>query len=780
LIVLPVIRRRWRISAALSVLALVALAAVAGLFAPLDGALRSARFELADRAPSGEMVLVEIDAASLQKFGVWPWPRRIHAEVLDRLMTLGAAEVVFDIDFSTASNEADDSMLEGALERAGGYAFLAAFAQTTANGTVVINEPLPRFAAHADPVLVNVDGDGTHLTQSLPARLVVGAEQITAVAARLEPAMPAPDRIFIDFGIDLTSIDRISVADLLGGRVDPGRIADKQVVVGSSAVELRDFFRVPRFGVISGPMVQVAATETLKAGRSLTELGQAPASVLSMLLAFAMFLGRKRLRLGGWLLLALLASVAVEAMACLVQMLGAVTLDTAVFHATGAACLLLAMLRERAARWNAFIHQQGRLLYLATHDAFTGAFSRQALVDQVNAHLLAGRGQRITVVRLERLDSAIASLGHAVGEAVAVEVAERLEKVIGNTPARLGTDLFGWSQPDLPDSVLQMRLLGVLGALVAPYAVGGHVVVLDPRFGSSLGSVADQTAEDLLRQAEVALSTFSSEPGKTAVFDPEHDRRAKQRRFLDVALRQALERGEFFLLYQPQHDLRTGEMIGVEALVRWQSGELGLVSPADFIPLAEETGLIVELGAWVLERACREAMQWTWSGRLSVNVSVEQFRLGNIVETVRAALARTNFPPERLDLEITESLFASSDSKLVADLEALRSMGIGIALDDFGTGYSSLSYLTTLPIDKLKIDQSFVRQLPHAQKEVLVETIVLMARRLGKTIVAEGIETTEQRDYLANLACDMGQGYLFGKPSRPEQLGLSDGTRRAA
>ena len=769
---------RGRFSAISLLVSLVLTIAWTGGFAPIDQALRAIRFQIADQAPSGETVLVEIDAASLEAFGVWPWPRSIHASLLDKLLELGAADIVFDIDFSTASFPEDDAALEAALERAGGYAFLAAFAQTATNGQVIVNRPLARFAAHADSVLVNVDGDGTHLLQSVPMKLP--GENIPSVAARLVPTAEVGNQLFIDFGIDLDAIDRISVLELLEGSPDPGRFYNKQVIIGASAVELRDFFRVPRFGVVPGPLVQVAATETLKAGRGVQELGEFVALALSILLTPFLFVGRRLFSLAWLTFLGVVTAISVEVLACFALLLGPWAFDTVAVHVAVGLCLLLGLLEERSLRWREYLRQQARMTYLATHDPSSRAHSRQALVDQVNGEIASGKLCRISMLRLGRLDGAIVGLGHAVGEGVAREAARRIEQHIGRTPARVGRDLFAWLHGDDDTEGLSASSSLAMMAVGQSYLVDGHVVVLDPEVGLSGLARPQDGAEELLRQAEVALVAAHSLRSKTEIFDPAEDDGIKQRRILDVALRQAMAKREFFLLYQPQHDLRSGDMIGVEALVRWRSPVFGLVSPADFIPLAEETGLIVQLGGWVLEQACLEAMQWDWNGRLAVNVSVGQFRLGNLADDVRAVLERTGFPAARLDLEITESLFAGIDPKLLADLATIRALGVGIALDDFGTGYSSLSALATLPVDKIKIDQSFVRPLPDADKEMLVETIVLLAKRLGKTLVAEGIETEEQRDYLRKLQCDVGQGYFFGRPSLPETLDLVKRTVRIA
>ncbi|WP_108459718.1 putative bifunctional diguanylate cyclase/phosphodiesterase [Devosia naphthalenivorans] len=750
----------------------------AGVLAPLDQALQEMRFEASDRPASGETLFVEIDSKSLQDVGVWPWPRQVHANVLDRLMQLGVAEVVLDIDFSTASTPEGDLALEQALERAGGYVFLAAFQQSMADGTVVLNVPLERFATHSEPVLVNVDGDGTGLLRSVPAGLP--AAGIRSVAAALVPQSPiSRAAIAIDYGIDLRSIQRVSVSDLLYGDFNHTLFANKQVIVGASAIELRDFFRVPRFGVIPGPLVQLAATETLKAGRPISDLGLAPALAIA-LVAIALFASRKgRMSTAPLAWVVLGSMLLMEVAAWLVLRERHLTLDTAAFHVFAVLLVLISLLHERAMHWRQIFRQQARLAYLASHDAVTGAHSRQALLDELEGYLSSG-GASVFLVQLGRLDSTIAALGHEVGDCVAVEVAQRLEKRLGSKPARIANDVFAWSLPKELRAEHQIALRrSVSACLDEPYAVNGHSVVLDTRFASSTMDAAGVGSE-LLRQAEVALSEARRENLKVVAYTSEQSDRINDRRMRDIALREALGREEFFLLYQPQIDLRSGDLMGVEALVRWQSGSLGLVSPADFIPLAEETGLIVNLGKWILVEACTRAARWNWDGRLSVNVSSIQFRRSDMVTTVRQALEQSGLPANRLDLELTESLLVDDDPAILSTLEELRQMGVSLALDDFGTGYSSLSYLSRLPIDKIKIDQSFVRPLPEPNNEAIVETIVLMARRLSMSIVAEGIETAEQRDYLAALGCQVGQGYLFGRPSTPKSLGLEAAETAAA
>ena len=761
----------WAVAGPLAAFVVAFTLALSGLLAPVDQALAEMRFRITDQPASGETLFVEIDASSLAEIGVWPWPRQVHAEVLDRLMQLGAAEVVFDIDFSTASTPEGDLAFERALERAGGYAYLAAFQQVAADGSVVLNVPLERFAAHAEPVLVNVDGDGTALLRSVPVQLRAAADIPSLALALVPDAQLWGANIVIDYGIDLNSIERVSVRQILSGNLDTALFANKQVVVGASAVELRDFFRVPRFGVIPGPLVQLAATETLKSGQQLNNLGLMPTLVGTLVaLAVLVFVGRYLpvVRLA-WAALAGVLSV--EAGALLALHMVNVTLDTGAFHVFAMLLVLASLLRERALHWRQIFRQQALLAHLASHDAVTDALSRQALVHQLETHLKSGSGS-VFLVELVRFDSTVAALGHEVGDAVAVQVTQRLERELGLRPARIANDVFAWahSRRLLPEQQTAL-CRSASSVLDAPYAIKGHSIILDTRFGSSAAS-GEQLAPELLRQAEVALTEARETGVKAVAYAPEQSERVNKRRLQDLALRKAIERQEFFLLYQPQIDLRTGKPVGVEALVRWQSDTLGLVSPADFIPLAEETGLIVALGEWILLKACDQAMQWKWDGRLSINVSSAQFRLSDMVGTVQAALRQTGFPAHRLDIELTESLFVGNDKKVLSSLVALRQMGVQIALDDFGTGYSSLSYLSRLPIDKIKIDQSFIRPLPESHNEAIVETIVLMANRLGKSLVAEGVETAAQRDYLAGLGCQVGQGYLFGRPALPDKLGL--------
>jgi predicted signal transduction protein with EAL and GGDEF domain len=446
---------------------------------------------------------------------------------------------------------------------------------------------------------------------------------------------------------------------------------------------------------------------------------------------------------------------------------GALIVETLPFHAAAAALVLVALLEERARRWLEAREQQAQFAWLARHDAASGARSRHAFLADLDRQLAVEPAASLMLVHVGRLEAVNASLGHEVADAVAAEAVARLRSLFKILPARIGGDVFALNLPagldDTHRSLLPARLRVMLGQ---PFEVEGHQVVVSPTCGFSETSPETRVgAAELLRQAEVALATARQNRTGSALFTQAQAQRIADRRRLDLALRRALNESQFHLLFQPQIDLKSGAMVGVEALVRWQSPELGLVSPADFIPVAEESGVIVALGDWVMREACRQAAEWHWTGNISVNVSTIQFRLGNVVGTVKRALAESGLAPEWLDLEITESVFIDNDETVRSTLEELRALGVTIALDDFGTGYSSLGYLNKAVFHKLKIDGSFVREAADNRETVaIIQSIVQLAKSFRMTVTAEGVETADDFTRMRDLGCHQIQGYLFGRP----------------
>ena len=769
------LRGRARSALFLLLLGAIALAGLTGIFTPLDNALRDARFALTTRGTTGDTVFVDIDSASLKSVGVWPWPRHLHAQMLDTLMQLGATDVVFDIDFSASSTEPEDAAFERALSDAGGYAYLAAFLQhsSATSGAPSFNLPLPRFLKNAAPVAVNVSLDTAGLVRTYPLALAIGGTVVPSAAAVLAGrTASAGDSAGIDFSIDPASIRRISAADLLAGHVDPSLVRGRQVVIGASAVELRDYFVVPRYGIVPGALLQALAAETVKQGRALAPLGPWPGLAVLLVLVGAGAMARRRLGIV-WIGAAAIGSVAVgEIVADALQIQWAMLLDTATLDiglASAWVTMLVSELRRRGAEKR---KAEERLIYLATHDPLTGTLSRTRFVSEIETVAKSGSPFAVIAFDLRRFRTINNTLGHAEGDRLLKQVATRLSNVAPGAIARLGGDSFALLLPRLEAGSLTGLCRVIIDHLSFPYELGGHQATIAASCGVAVSDVSGTDPEILLAHADMALAA-AKRRGSTgvAVFAPEMLTGLVERQVLDAALRSAVLNRQIELHYQPQVDLRTGAPIGVEALARWTSPELGVVSPLRFIAAAEETGLIVEIGRNALLVGCAQAAAWPEHIRMAVNVSPVQFELSDVAADIAAALKASGLDPERLDIEITESVFVANLAATIDKLEAIRRMGVGIALDDFGTGYSSLAYLGRLPIDKIKIDQSFVRRLPaDREAQAIVATVMSLARALNKSVVAEGIETAEQAALLKANGCEIGQGYYFGRPAAPGAL----------
>ncbi|MBE7247540.1 MAG: EAL domain-containing protein, partial [Actinomycetospora chiangmaiensis] len=313
------------------------------------------------------------------------------------------------------------------------------------------------------------------------------------------------------------------------------------------------------------------------------------------------------------------------------------------------------------------------------------------------------------------------------------------------------------------------RIVDLIGRT---YMVEGHLLTIGASVGVALAPEDGADADRLLKNADLALYRAKLDGrGTYRFFEPEMDARMQARRKLELDMRQALARREFQLHYQPQLQLESERLIGCEALIRWRHPDRGLVSPLDFIPLAEEIGLIVPIGEWVIRQACRDAMTWPAHMSVAVNVSPAQFKSDRLVETIISALATSGLPARRLEVEITEGVLLQENAKTLQTLHRLRELGVRVSMDDFGTGYSSLSYLRSFPFDKIKIDRSFVKDLASKPDgEAIIRAIAGLGKSLGMTTVAEGVETSEQMQRIRLEGCTDVQGYLISKPVPTEDL----------
>ena len=419
-----------------------------------------------------------------------------------------------------------------------------------------------------------------------------------------------------------------------------------------------------------------------------------------------------------------------------------------------------------------------QISFMARHDTLTRLPNRMLFAERVDDALKRlGRGEGFAVLclDLDRFKQVNDTLGHPAGDELLRQAAERLEACVRevDTVCRLGGDEFAIVQcgisRDEDTAVLAKR---VIATMSEPMHIDGRPVSVGVSVGIALAPRDGTSRVTLMKNADAALYRAKEDGrGVWRCFEPEMDARLQARNALEMDLQRALAEDQFEVYYQPLYDIAEGRIGGFEALVRWHHPTRGMVSPAEFIPVAEEMGLIVSLGEWVLGRACREACGWPSHVKVAVNVSSAQFKGPGLTRAVSEALASTGLAPDRLELEITETVLLSDGSATLEILHRLKRMGVRFAMDDFGTGYSSLNYLLSFPFDKIKIDQSFVRSLEQrGEARTIVHTMIQLGRSLGMRVTAEGVETREQLDRLSRDGCDEIQGFYFSKPVPAQSL----------
>ena len=426
-----------------------------------------------------------------------------------------------------------------------------------------------------------------------------------------------------------------------------------------------------------------------------------------------------------------------------------------------------------------------RIAELARYDPLTGLANR-ALLRETVADALAGEGCALLFVNLDRFKSVNDSLGQLAGDAMLRAVAGRLRGVAGPdaTIGRLGGDEFavvvGPANPRRTAGLAHR----IVRALAEPQVIGGQTVTIGASVGYAFGPHDGATVDALLRCADLALYEVKAggRRGAARRFEARFQDRAEERRGLEVDLARALDRGELSLAYQPIVEASDEHIVGFEALLRWQHPVLGNIPPVKFIPVAEDTGLIVRIGAWVLRAACAEAARWPEHIRIAVNLSAVQFGDPELPATIAAALSDHGIAPDRLELEITESVFLNERPATTAMMAALKGLGVRFALDDFGTGYSSLGYLRRSEFSRIKIDRSFVQRAAACETEstAIIQAIVALATSLGMATTAEGTETRAEFEACRSLGCAQVQGYLFGRPMSPDAASALVEVRAAA
>lgn len=897
-------------------LAVLCLAAIllyqTGWLIPVDRTINSMRMDISPRAATGDIVFLAIDKKSLDEVGVWPWPRRLHGEIIQKLNAAGVKDIIFDVDFSARSNAEDDKLFADALKHSKSPVALASFIQNLQiDGDIQefgANKPLEIFTDHAWLVAVNTIADTDGIVRSFFGVQIIDGEEVPSVPIYISgdnTAQLGANRLLIDFSIQAQDIPKFSLADLLNDTIEAAKIKDKTVLIGAHALELRDDQSVPIYGILSGPVIQILATQTLLQNRtSIVSSAWVPLGMGTLFIAILVIVNRPHRYISQ--LVALLGiGLVVEAFAVILfdqfaillattplltllaslilvrsvyelknlkwaatkaerekqnmqKVLSQIVQDSSdaiivvsekgdILHLSASAfkifqidknqsdltaksilpenvnrqveavfykfnmqndgaiqhtelCLLsptgplildttltpsrLEIEADTRGKNNAYLNvvcltgrdvtqkrlHEIKLDHLSKHDELTGAMRRKTLIDLVQTKIDKAEPSlehsALFCFDLHRFKIINDTMGRQVGDQLLKSVLDRVRSVTENLTAlsRLGSNTFGFLLHLNGQSAYQIAAM-IAQKLRMPFELEGHSAQIGVRIGFAHFQ-ANQYANQWLAKAELALDEAkqAKNGAESVCYLPDMSQKRERARALEREMWQALDEKNFHLAYQPQVRLCDQRIIGAEALLRWSHTHLGDISPAEFIPIAEANGMIEALGRFALEQACIDAAQWPDNIKVAVNVSPIQLMRGDLEDRVHRALSNSHLDANRLQLEVTETSFLRASHELVETLNHLKQAGISLALDDFGTGYSSYGYMAQLPLDKVKIDQMFVRGLlDDKNNRAMIQAMKTLAQEMGLSMICEGIETPAQMRLLISMGCTEGQGYLFGK-----------------
>ncbi|MFL6725722.1 MAG: putative bifunctional diguanylate cyclase/phosphodiesterase, partial [Sphingomicrobium sp.] len=722
--------------------------------------------------PTGEVAIVEIDAKSLAALNSWPWSRRYHAELIDRLSADGVSMLAFDVDFSARSNPADDRALANAVQRIHPV-ILPIFQQRASDDPaqrwMIKSRPAASFkAAWVGGVNILPGSDG--VVRDFPAATMIDGKIQPAMAVLLSDNGSLGDRTFLpDWSIDVQRIPRFSFIDVIQGRVPAKAVAGKRVIVGATAIELGDRYAIPRFGTVSGVVIQALAAESLIQHRTLTRSGLLP-TLVGLLLVGLLLLGRfKRFALtfppaaAGLFAVLLLVPLAVQSRWPL-------SIDTAP--------LLVAAIAATALRLIAEARHRVRLA--AIRDSETGLPNERAV-----AAVLRETGQDkvcLVAAAIDRFEAIRSVLPSAELSDHVAKAAERMEQVVGSPVYRITPDTLAWLSSAEADPERDCVQVSELFAL--PVATDEASVDFNWTFG--IASVTGETRAAQLVDRALAAANDARTQGRRHQWFQGVAADAVRALSLMGELRRGIDQGQLFVAYQPKLHLKSGRIDQAEALVRWRHPAEGLVPPDRFLPLAEETGVVREITRFVLRRTIGECLANQAAATpiaVSVNVSAADIGQPDFADEVVRILSEAGLEPAWLTLEITESAIIRSQDTALQVLQALRDYGIRLSIDDYGTGRSTLSYLKTLPVHELKIDKMFVTRLCRNEGDrIMVRSTVDLAHQLGLSVVAEGAEDWETVKLLTELGCDYAQGFALSRAVSLTELHslVEAGIRRAA
>jgi EAL domain-containing protein (putative c-di-GMP-specific phosphodiesterase class I)/CHASE2 domain-containing sensor protein len=730
-----------------------------GLSPPAEDLLRVARNHFHRHSASGDIVLVTIDNHALQEIGRWPWPRRYHAQLIDRLTAAGAKHIAFDITFETQSDPTNDRLLADAIARSGRVT-LPVRGQYGPHGNAQQSPtPLNMFYRHARLGSIAIEYNYQNAVWRLPYTVNVNGAPVRSYASLLSGRKGGDETFTVDYSIQPGSVPTINAADVLSGHFDPRLFRGKEVIVGSDTDVIGDQYFIPGLGKMGGVYVQILGAETLKAGKPL-DLGWIPAMFLVLGLIFTAVSrtrpAQQNLILAAGVTGLLVGPVYLDAHLIFVDVTPALFVLTTVWVMQG---------------WRT-MRKRG----------LVNATSGLPNLDALRAHP-AGKGKALIAGRIFNYEEITAALPPNSERQLIDQIVSRLKVGAPNRVLYQGdAGIFAWFEES--GAPFGNHLDALYSLFRNPARVAGLPLDLSLAFGVELGS--SRSLGNRLASALVAADEAAHDGLKWKFHDPESLEDASWKLSMLSQLDAAIDKGEVWVAYQPKLDLVTRRIVGAEALARWTHPEKGPIAASEFIAAAEQHDRIGKLTDFVLERAIAVAAQMNKRGHefdIAVNLSARLLTDKGFTLRLSALLARCGFAARHLTLELTETAALTDNGDGLAMITRLRDLGVKISIDDYGTGLSTLEYLKKVPADEIKIDQSFVKGIVDNRSDrLMVQSTIGLAHSLGRKVVAEGVEHNEVLDILIEMGCDIAQGFAIGRPMSVDSLTkrLASETRRSA
>ncbi len=738
-------RSPWRILLWGAVAGLVATLIV--LSGPIEDSLRVARNNFHRHAASGDIVLVTVDNQSLRDVGRWPWPRRYHAQLIDKLSAAGAKHIFFDVTFETRSDPADDRLLAGAIERSGRVT-LPVRGDSIAEGISQQNpRPLELFSRHAKLASIAIDYNNQNAVWHLPYSVDLDGQRLPSLAAALAESRTRGGQFAVDYSIDSNTIPTINSEQVIDGRFNPRLVAGKNVIVGTNSDLLGDQYFVPGVGRIGGVYVQILGAETLKSGVPVS-LGKIWAALAAMALAaFAASLRRatyQNLAFATGVVALLVIPIFLESDLIFIDIVPALFILTAIWAASS---------------WRT-LRQRGLV------NAISGLPNLDAL-----RRNREGRSQAVVAARVLNYEEIVATLPPNSEQKLVDQIVSRLS--LGGAERVLyqgDGGIFAWFEE--PTAPFGNHLDALHTVFRNPARLGKLSADLSVTFGVEVGS--GRSLANRLASALVAAEEAAHDGLKWKFHDPETLENASWKLSMLSQLDEAIDRGEVWVAYQPKLDIATRRIVGAEALARWTHPDKGPIAASEFVAAAEQHNRIGKLTDFVLENAVATGSQISRRGGdfdIAVNLSARLLTDKGFTLRLSALLARHGLAPQYLTLELTETAALAGSGEGLEMISRLRDLGVNIAIDDYGTGLSTLEYLKKIPATEIKIDQSFVKgMVDNRSDRLMVQSTIELAHSLGRKVVAEGVEHREILDLLIEMKCDIAQGFAVGRPMSLETL----------